>query len=156
MGSRLSQFQIPVQVVTQQPVRPEVYVDPLSVGDGRGACGATDRMDLFDLFGRNGAPPKSLARAPVDAERGESFVLAIVFRQENTSTPNDGRRQSRPDGSLPKDILVWAKVNGRFAFAESRGIRSSKLRPPHLAPLLCRASEGEARQNDNCQKSDPR
>jgi hypothetical protein len=37
-------------------------------------------MDLFDLFGRNGAPPKSLTGAPVDAERGESFVLAIKFR----------------------------------------------------------------------------
>src|SRR5262245_6494106 len=111
-------------------------------------------MDLFDLFGRNGASPKSLARAPVDAERGESFVLAIKFRQEDTSTRNDGRRQPRPDGSLPKDILVWAKVNGRFALAESRGIRSSKLRPPHLAALL--RPNNDARQNDGCQKSDQR
>jgi hypothetical protein len=111
-------------------------------------------MDFFDLFGRNGAPPKNLACAPVDAERGESFVFPIKFRQENTSTPNDGRRQSRPDGSLPEDILVWAKVNGRFAFAESRGIRSSKLGPPHFAALL--RPNSDARQNDGCQKSDQR
>src|ERR1041385_3088192 len=115
-------FQISVEVVTQQSIRPEVHVDALSVSDGCGAGGTTDRMDLFDLCRRNGAPPKSLARATVDTERGESFILAIKFRQENTSTPNNGRRQSRPDGSLPKDILAGAKVNGRFPFAESRGI----------------------------------
>src|SRR5262249_5663895 len=39
-------------------------------------------------------------------------------------------------------------------FAEPGGIRPSKLRPPQLAAVLRRARE--ARQNEGCQKSDPR
>src|SRR4030095_11598269 len=60
----------------------------------------------------------------------------------------------RPHSSLPNDVFVGAKVNGRSAFADSRGIRSSKLRPPRLGAVLRRADE--ARQNDGCQKSDQR
>src|SRR5215475_11908009 len=96
-------------------------------------------MDFFDLFRRYRTPPEDLAREPIDAHGGELSGRRIKFRQENTSFPNNGRRQSSPHGSLPKDVLVGAKVNGRFAFAESRGIRSSKLRPPYFAAVLCRA-----------------
>src|SRR5262249_2420108 len=127
---------------------------PLSVGGRRCAGGTTNFVDLFDLSRRNRMPPQDLASAPIDAQSGELFVRPIKFRQENTSLPNDGRRQSRPHRSLPKDVLAGAKINGWSAFAESRGIRSSKLRPPHLAAVLRRARE--ARQNYGCQKSDPR
>src|SRR5262249_9392028 len=144
---------ISAQVVTDQPVRPEVDIDSLSVGGRRGAGGATDFVDLFDLFWWNRAPPQDLGRPPIDAQRGDVALHPIKFRQENPPFPNDGRRQSRPHSSLPTDIVVGSKVNGRFAFSESRGIRSSKLRPPYPAilPLDC-----EARQNDDCQKRDPR
>src|SRR5438876_3561475 len=110
-------------------------------------------MDFFDLSRRNRTPPQDLARAPIDAYGRELLVRPIKFRQENTSFPKDGRRQSSPHRRLPKDVLVGAKVNGRCAVAESRGIRSSKLRPPRLAAVLRRARE--ARHNDGCQKSDP-
>src|SRR5262249_19404521 len=127
---------------------------PLSVGGRRCAGGTTNFVDLFDLSRRNRTPPQDLARAPIDAQSGELFVRPIKFRQEKTSLPNDWRRQSRPYGSLSKDGLGRAKVNGRSAFAESRGIRSSKLRPPNLAAVLRRARE--ARQKDGRQKNDPR
>src|SRR5262245_46668916 len=103
-------------------------------------------MDLFDLFRRYRTPPQDLARAPIYAQGGELLFRPIKFRQENTSFPNDGRRQSSPHRSLPKDVLVGAKFDGRVAVAESRGIRSSKLRPPQLDGVLCRACK--ARQND--------
>ena len=84
-----------------------------------------------------------------------SFLFVLIeLRQKNTSLPNDGRRQSRPHSSLPQDVLVGAKVNGRFAFTDSRGIRSSKLGPPHLGAVLRRTRE--ARQNHGWQKSDPK
>src|SRR5262249_28150222 len=110
-------------------------------------------MDLFDLSRRDRTPPQDLARAPLDAQGGELLVRPIKFGQENTPFPNDGRRQSSPHRRLPKDVLVGAKVDGRPAFAESRGIRPSKLGPPRLAAVLRRGRE--AGQNDGCQKSDP-
>ena len=118
-----------------------------------GAGGAADFVDLFDLFRRNGPPPQDLARAPIDAQGGELLVRPIELRQENASLPNDGRRQSGPHSRFPKNVLAGAKVNGRFAFAESRGIRSSKLGPPRFAAVLRRACEAR-RQDDGYQKSD--
>src|SRR5882724_3937785 len=98
-------------------------------------------MDLFDLFRRNGTPPQNLAGASIDAHGGQMLVRPIKLRQENTSLPNAGRRQSRPHSSFPKYLLVGAEENGRSAFTDSRGIRSSKLGPPYLAPVLRRARE---------------
>src|SRR6266851_5004874 len=118
---------------------PEVDINPLSVGSRRGSGGTANCMHLFDLFRRYGTPPQDLARGPIDAQSGELLFRPIKFRQENTSFPNDRRRQSSPHSSLPKDILVGAKVNGRFAVAKSRGVWSSKLRPPRLVAGLCRA-----------------
>jgi hypothetical protein len=48
-------------------------------------------VDFFDLFWRNHTPPQDLARAPIDAEGAELFLLRIKFRQKNSLFPNDGR-----------------------------------------------------------------
>src|SRR6185503_12360699 len=74
----------------------------------------------------------------------------IELRQENPFFPNYGRRQARSDWSFPADILSWTKVNRRCAFAQSSGIRSSKLGPPGLAPVLCR--DNHVCENCACQK----
>jgi len=51
-------------------------------------------VDLFDLFHRDGTSPKDLARAPINAHRGEFLACLIELCQEDTFRPNDWRRQS--------------------------------------------------------------
>jgi hypothetical protein len=61
---------ISIQVVANEPIRPEVDIDSLSVCDRRRAGGTADLVNLFDLSRRNSAAPEDLAGVPIDAERG--------------------------------------------------------------------------------------
>src|SRR5689334_17866545 len=128
-------LQISFQIVTQQPVRPKINIDALSVRGGRRTGGAADSVDLFDLVHGDLAPPQDFARTAINAERGEFLARLIELSQEDTIRPNDGRRQSGPNRRLPLDVLVGAKVNGRFACAESRRVRSPKLGPPKVSAV---------------------
>src|SRR5262249_26166318 len=99
-------YRIAVQVVTQQPVRSEGNVDPLSVRRRRGASRAADLMDLFDLIHGHRPSPQDIAGTPIDAGRGEVLTRSIELGQKDSARPNDWRRQSWPNSGLPLHVLA--------------------------------------------------
>src|SRR5262249_36972886 len=83
-----------LQIIGDQPIRAEVCVDALAVGDRRGGSGGAQLVHFFDRGGRHSGSPLDLPFLRIHGDDFELLRRKLKGCEEQTMTPYARRRVS--------------------------------------------------------------